>query len=439
MKHFDEARRDALSATKAPALAGLFQRLCLIWDIQGRLRILADPTPGNEAALRTAIEAEFQVACEGFWSKEIWTWNDTIDQAERTVYDHAWSTARPVSAGPPELRELDRHLSKEAWFGAPLRQPWPLIIDKTPPVFSFFSFKGGVGRTTGLVATALQLALRGKNVCVIDLDLEAPGVGSLLGPAQGAPAPHGVVDYLLEQPVCKVGMPLDHYFHFFEIPAELGAAPPVTVFPAGVLDENYLEKLARVDFTRLIEADNDDLPLLALLRHIKAERKPDVIMIDSRAGLHDIGGLALNGLAHIDVLFGLDTEQSWSGLEVVVRHLGRRRFESGLRPQTCALAYAMAPGPGDPDRDKRIEEFRDRAHEIFSRDFYEEVPQNGWADPDVHWEVPAVADAGEPHYALPIAFNRDIQAARSLLAKPLIEGDYASFARDVVERIGMTL
>ncbi len=40
---------------------------------------------------------------------------------------------------------------------------------------TFYSFKGGVGRSMALINTAGILAGRGFRVLVIDLDLEAPG------------------------------------------------------------------------------------------------------------------------------------------------------------------------------------------------------------------------------------------------------------------------
>ena len=43
-------------------------------------------------------------------------------------------------------------------------------------IVTFFSFKGGVGRSFSLVETAVQLAARGRSVAVWDLDLEAPGL-----------------------------------------------------------------------------------------------------------------------------------------------------------------------------------------------------------------------------------------------------------------------
>jgi len=40
-------------------------------------------------------------------------------------------------------------------------------------VITFYSFKGGVGRTMALVNTAAELARRGRKVLVVDFDLEA--------------------------------------------------------------------------------------------------------------------------------------------------------------------------------------------------------------------------------------------------------------------------
>ena len=51
---------------------------------------------------------------------------------------------------------------------------------KTTPIVTFYSYKGGMGRTTTMVAYAISLAantdvLKNKRVVIIDCDLEAPG------------------------------------------------------------------------------------------------------------------------------------------------------------------------------------------------------------------------------------------------------------------------
>ncbi|MFM6221196.1 MAG: KGGVGR-motif variant AAA ATPase, partial [Dolichospermum sp.] len=68
-----------------------------------------------------------------------------------------------------------------------------------PAVVTFFSFKGGVGRTTALVATALTLARNGHRVAIVDLDLEAPGLSTVF--SQENLVQYGVIDYLLEKKI----------------------------------------------------------------------------------------------------------------------------------------------------------------------------------------------------------------------------------------------
>ena len=64
-------------------------------------------------------------------------------------------------------------------------------------VTTFYSFKGGVGRTMALVNTAVDLAQRGRRVLAVDFDLEAPGLDTfpILRPAEPTP---GIVDFVQE-------------------------------------------------------------------------------------------------------------------------------------------------------------------------------------------------------------------------------------------------
>ena len=58
---------------------------------------------------------------------------------------------------------------------------------------TFYSYKGGVGRTLALMNVAARLAKRGKRVFILDFDLEAPGVDSFPGTPD---ATRGIVEYL---------------------------------------------------------------------------------------------------------------------------------------------------------------------------------------------------------------------------------------------------
>jgi Mrp family chromosome partitioning ATPase len=72
-----------------------------------------------------------------------------------------------------------------------------------PPheVITFYSYKGGTGRTMALANTACLLARQGSQgmrVLAIDWDLEAPGLHYYLPPAKeeaASPNPAGVVEF----------------------------------------------------------------------------------------------------------------------------------------------------------------------------------------------------------------------------------------------------
>ena len=62
------------------------------------------------------------------------------------------------------------------------------------------SHKGGTGRTVTTANIAYHLAVLGKNVCIVDLDLASPTLGSVVGLADigvGAPKGEGIHDILI--------------------------------------------------------------------------------------------------------------------------------------------------------------------------------------------------------------------------------------------------
>ena len=197
--------------------------------------------------------------------------------------------------------KLERTFSKSAWLSETAQPPWDLDDPAHPAIVAFYSFKGGVGRTTALAAAAMLLARAGRRVAVVDLDLEAPGLGSLLR-------------------------------------ALVGDGPGIVVFPAGQTNAAFLEKIARLDFEKFVAQPHN--PLTQLLEQIRAAYTLDFILLDVRSGLHDLGGLSLNGASHLDVLFGLGTVQSWDGLGLVLPLLGGRS-----QRRAALLVHAMVtPG-----------------------------------------------------------------------------------------------
>ena len=152
------------------------------------------------------------------------------------------------------------------------------------------------------------------------------------------------------------------------------------LLPAGSLDENYLEKLARLDFQNLID---NELPetLRGMLKELaSAAGSLDFILLDARAGFHDLGGLAIADISHAAVIFGTQSNQSWAGLAHVVRRLARPLCSEQL---PLVLIHSMAPPLATPGREQELTEFRDRAYTIFQENYYaqdESVPNSNDTD-----------------------------------------------------------
>ena len=435
MSHFADARRQVLNfvRTNIPFRART-THICLIWYLQGRLRVLLRPAAGQTLdVLRLDALNAIAPLSQPFWAGDVWIHGEDSSRSEIAVYEKVWQEAGPVpiDVGPPEIYLLERHVSKDAWFVPTLEPPWPLS-EHTPPILSFFSFKGGVGRTTSLLALAVQLARGNHRVVLIDLDLESPGLLGALPPSNGVAPVAGVVDYLLERPLV-VGwneLPFDDFFYTVDAPAIVGNGLPITVIPAGPVDEMYLQKVARLNYAKiytLSAGQPEQSPLFDLLRRARQHFHADYVLLDSRAGFHDLGGLALSGMTHLDVLFGLDSESSWQGLNIVVRFLGQDRIERDMDRLDCAVVHALAPSPG-PERDAAFRRFKERSHDTFSEHYYEEP-------------VPDLEADQEPHYPIVLGFNPDVQRYQTIadVADRLTQGDFRTFAERLLERVGRDL
>jgi MinD-like ATPase involved in chromosome partitioning or flagellar assembly len=63
------------------------------------------------------------------------------------------------------------------------------MVTSKPKVFSFYSYKGGTGRTTASANVSTLLAAQGHKVLCLDLDLEGPGIGIVFNIPEDEPFP----------------------------------------------------------------------------------------------------------------------------------------------------------------------------------------------------------------------------------------------------------
>ena len=215
---------------------------------------------------------------------------------------------------------VDRLLTNQDWLRTPPR------VHPRLPLGVAFSLKGGVGRSTAVAVLAWYLARHGKRVVVVDLDLEAPGLGSIL---LGDLPAYGLADWLVE---ALVGQADRLLLEDCLAPSPVADECPgvVQVLPAfGQRTRDYVLKIGRVFLPGIGQdgvesglAERIDMLIKAL---VEREESPDVVLLDTRAGLHDIGAAAVTQLGAEAFVFARDEPQSWQTYRLLFEHLTRSR------------------------------------------------------------------------------------------------------------------
>jgi CO dehydrogenase nickel-insertion accessory protein CooC1 len=100
-------------------------------------------------------------------------------------------------------------------------------------VVTFYSFKGGVGRTMALVNVAYELVQTGRRVLMVDMDLEAPGLDTFNLPQAKKPVP-GVVDFVTRYRATGAAPDVSEFL--YSSPLERPSKGALWIMPAGLQD-----------------------------------------------------------------------------------------------------------------------------------------------------------------------------------------------------------
>lgn len=185
-------------------------------------------------------------------------------------------------------------------------------------VITFYSYKGGVGRTMALANVAALLAQRGKRILVVDWDLEAPGIEkyftAYLSPGRTRESVPGIVDLILawehREPI-----PWQEALLHARLPAAHGE---VHLLTAGRSTPDYVQRMRMLQFERLFEHHE----LGHYLERLREEWREsyDFVLIDSRTGITDIGGICTVHLPDVLVALFTTNAQSLEGTQFVLAH-----------------------------------------------------------------------------------------------------------------------
>ena len=203
---------------------------------------------------------------------------------------------------------------------------------------AFYSYKGGVGRSLLVANTARFLGMLGKRVVALDLDIEAPGLHYKLGRAPGADGKSsicgGAVPYLLATAKgAKNPPPLSD--HIIELAMPEGSDGSLHLMPAGPAPgREYWTALKQLR-ERLRFDDPSGKGLAALFdlhARIQDELKPDYLLIDSRTGVTELGGLTTAALADCVVCLLVPNQESVDGTVAIVEALKTPMQTPGREP-----------------------------------------------------------------------------------------------------------
>jgi len=217
---------------------------------------------------------------------------------------------------------------------------------KAPFVVTFYSFKGGVGRTMALANMAVELAQRGRRVLVADFDLEAPGLDTLRLSQPATPVP-GVVDYVIDY--LKGQESPDFSRYSYEVPKVGGYGGGLWVMPAGLPDDNYPDRLSSIDWSDLYEYHDGFLMFEDLKNQWTQHLAPDYVLIDSRTGHTDEGGICTRHLPDAVFVFFLPNDQNLRGLRPIVKAI--REESRGPQRKEILLQFITSNVPDLDDEE----------------------------------------------------------------------------------------
>jgi len=366
----------------------------LVRDVVGRIRIA---TSGHPTLSKSLLEELHGLL--GAWSSGI---DGLLLVGSELLNPDAIFKSANARVIAPGLRFLDRWISGRDWIPQDGARPTSALA-----TVAFFGVKGGVGRSAALSVVARRLAEKGRRVMVLDLDLESPGVSSLLLPEEAGPR-FGVVDWLVE---CGVAQADDDLLLSMIATSPLAGstAGQIQVIPAaGENFDSYVSKLARIQ-TSSDSPSGYSAGLAALLDAIaRLDRPPTVVLLDCRAGIDDLAATAITSLATDALLFAVGTPQTWLVYRMLFSVWNKdARILSGFRDRLQMVA-GLVPEKG---RDSYLDRLLNSAYDLFADFVYDEEGSTG------DHEAPAafdlfnfdLNDQEAPHYPIRVLWRSELQ------------------------------
>ncbi len=213
-------------------------------------------------------------------------------------------------------------------------------------VVTFYSFKGGVGRTLALVNVGVSLVQSGKRVLLVDFDLEAPGLDTFkaLRPPRHTP---GILEYIHTY-LDTDGSP-DVTKYMYSVPTIGKDGGGLWIMPSGKPDGAYGAALSSINWGDLYANRNGYLLFEDLRAQWEATLRPDYVLIDSRTGHTDVGGICTRQLPDAVVALFVPNDQNLRGLTKVISDIRSEADAPRQKPITIHFVMSNVADLDDED------------------------------------------------------------------------------------------
>jgi hypothetical protein len=204
-----------------------------------------------------------------------------------------------------------------------------------------------------------------------------------------------------------------------DLPGEIWVVPSFGASPG-----DYIPKLGRcyLDLPRKEVPEPWAQRLARLLEALEAATQPNVVLLDTRSGLHDLASAVVTELAHTVLLFGVGSEQTWSAYRLLFEHWNRFGVAQAIRERLQVVA-ALVP---ETEREEYLGQFLNSAWNLFRDELYD-VLGGGEID-GFSFDL---NDDSAPHHPLPIYWHRGLASLSSftVMDSQLVDAAFGSFLR----------
>lgn len=226
---------------------------------------------------------------------------------------------------------------------------------KPAHIITFYSYKGGVGRSRALANTAYQLAHGGARVLCVDFDLEAPGLISYFARWNrqneiDVDNQLGIMDLFYSyKEYLSLPSPLKKILNWKELIYSVDITRDSKLFHVDMIgpgrqSEDYGSRVTDFDWRAFYEKWEGG----RFIEHLREQFRSsdyDYVLLDSRTGISDIGGICTVQFPTMLVLVFTSSPQSLNGIEIIIDSI--RAQHKTLRPDDL---LPIIPLPSRIDR-----------------------------------------------------------------------------------------